>query len=259
MFSATKKKRELTIVYPFRAFHNQEFNRKVLLFFLLPPIFNIILLFLLNSITTAWGGFFEFYLPKLGYENAVSYLQYSLFGVHFSLPYIDVAGGVPSVFAMQLTLVLSVIFLLLSFLIPDNFTPLKYFLRAFIFVMFTSLIYFYITPNTFPYNVPVYTKIGLLQMIALLFATPWIYGFTYYLFSYKCIKKILVTLMTLVFLAIAAPLQYLLSAYILLNYSLLLTPALYIFFGLLINIFVIVAFYGYGVSLEQVFPVKEET
>jgi hypothetical protein len=247
-----RRKRQLTIIYPFRSFHNEEFNRKVIDLMLVPAIFTIVQLLSMDLITTLWGIFYEYYLPKLGLENAVSYKQYNFLTFGFAIPYINIPGSPPSTRILDLTTILSLVALLFSFFIPEVFTPLKYFLRVIIFVMFTAILYFWLSPDTFPYNISIYMRINLLQIMGLMLITPWIFGFTYYLFSYKYAKKIFITILTLAFLAIAGPLQTLLNTYMLTNISLLFLPVLYIFFGFLVNIFVIIAFYSYGISLEQV-------
>jgi hypothetical protein len=150
------------------------------------------------------------------------------------------------------TLISSLVITYLTYFISDSFTPLKYLVRAFLFVVGTALFYFWVWPSSFPYDIAQYTRDGLLQILALMFATPWIFGFTYYLFGYDVFKKMFITLITLLFLSVAGAFQYLLSAYILSLGTLLFMPALYIFFGCLI------AFYAYGVSLEQVFSPKQK-
>jgi len=244
----------LTILYPYRAFHNQEFNKKVLAFLLLPIFFNIFIFFSLDSINAGWTSFLSFYLPKLGYLDVVKTSDYVIFGTVFNVPSIDLPAMIPDGVICLWTAVISLFALTLSYVLPSWLTPLKYFMRAFIFLVWTSLLYFYLEPSSFAYDISVYTRIGFLSTIALLFITPWIFALTYYMFSYAVAKKIIVTTAMLCFLCIFAPLQYLMSAYIIESLSLLFVMPLYIFFGTLMDIFIVIAFYSYGVSLEIVWP-----
>ena len=121
-------------------------------------------------------------------------------------------------------------------------------------IIWFTQIYFYFSPATFPYDIAVYTRSGFLQILALLLATPWIYCLTYYIYGYQVISKVALTALALNYLIILAPLQYLLNAIIIHQFSLLFLPVLYFFAGLLINIFSIISFYAYGISLEHRYP-----
>jgi hypothetical protein len=250
--------RRATLLYPYRAFHNQVFNEKVILFFFIPPLVNLLFLALLPTITKLWGGFFTWFLAKMGFNDAVGYIDYQLVTVNFSLPYIDLYADLPTFTIWWSFFVLSLVILLISGRVPEPYTPLKYFLRAFVFLLTSSLFYFYFFSNSFPYNIPLYSRDGLLQIISLCLITPWVFGFTYYIFSYNFINKIVITLLTLLFLVIGGALQVLTSSWLINVFSLIVVPCMYIFFGLLINVFAIVAFYAYGVSIEKVFFVRDE-
>ncbi|MGQ3887982.1 hypothetical protein ACQUW5_02985 [Legionella sp. CNM-1927-20] len=243
-------KKRISIFFPFRAFHNQDFNFKVLIFLFLPLLFNGITLYLLPYITAFWGIVFDFFLNELGFANSVLYTKYTLFNFDFILPSITLSAGSPSAILWFFTLVLILVLFLLSFLISEPFTPLKYLFRAFLFVLATSLLYFYISPAYFPYDIEIYTRVGMMQILSLLFFIPWIFALTYYLFGYKFIRKIVMTAIVLIYFIIFGPFQNLLSAYIIHKFSLLYMSVLYIFFGLLIDIFILIAFYGFALSIE---------
>jgi hypothetical protein len=120
-------------------------------------------------------------------------------------------------------------------------------------LVFFTILFFWFFPGRFPYNIEQYTKTGLLQTLGLLFATPWIYGFTYYMYSYRILRKIMITSLAVVYFIILGPFQYLLNACLIHLYSPLLMPLLHLYIGLLLNIFACIGFYAYGVSLENIF------
>lgn len=254
----TIKIKRFTLCFPYRAFHNQSFNKKVVLFLLIPPVVNVLFFVSLPIITQYWGVFFIWYLEKMGYVHAVGYTDYQLFHSNFSLPYLDLYVGPPSVKMWWNMMILALIMLLVSGKVPEPYTPFKYLFRAFVFLLIFSLIYFYFFYEFFPYNIPSYSKDSLLESISLCFVTPWIYGFTYYMFSYHVIKKILITFLTIAFLLIGGMMQVVTNFILVDFFSLVFLPCTYIFFGLLFNIFMIVAFYAYGVSNEKVFSFKKE-
>jgi len=253
MMKAKKEKKGISIFFPFRAFHNQEFNQGVFVFFLIPPVINLITLLLLNSITQFWGAIINFSLSKLSFEFNVFYTEYFLLDFSFLVPYINLAASPPDAITWWSYLVVSVVVFLLSFLISDKYTPLIYYTRTFCVLLWFILIFFFFFPASFPYEISLFTKTGFLQIISLLFAIPWIYCFTYYMFGYRVLRKIIITSVALIYFIILAPFQYMVNACLIHLYSLALMPILYVYAGLMMNIFAAVALFAYGVSLEQIY------
>ena len=247
-------RKNISIVFPFRSFHNQKFNIAAFLFFLLPPIFNAIVLSSLNQIMQAWGIILQYGLSKLASTGTIIYTQYSVFHTTFFLPSIvlEATPPTPGIFWISIAITTTVFFF--SFFIKNSYLPLKYILRAALILVWSTHLYFYFSPANFPYDISVYTKSGFLQILALLLATPCIYCFTYYIYGYRILSKIALTALVLNYLIILTPFQYLLNAILIHQFSLILMPVLYFFAGLLINIFSIIAFYAYGISMEHHYP-----
>ncbi len=243
----------ISIYFPFRSFHNQAFDEKVIGFFLLPPIFNLITLYFISYITKGWGSIFEFFLTRIYPEAIVGYTEYYIYNHFFSLPHIDLYADFPDALTWWSGLIISFILFALSFIIPERFTPLTYLFRTMIVIIWCTLLFFLIYPSGLPYDISLFTKTGLLQVISIIFGLPWIFSFTYYLFGYRMLQKITLTTLALIYFIIFAPFQYLLSACLIHMYSLFLMPALYIYAGLLVNIFAGVAFFAYGLSIEQLY------
>lgn len=244
---------KITISFPFRSYHNQKFDTKTALFLFIPIVFNLITLHFLSKITQFWGAILEYYLPKLGYSGNIIYSKYSLFSINFLLPAINIEGALPSVTLWWASIFLTSGIFLLTFLIQDAFTPLKYLLRGILVLIWITQLYITIFPNGFMYTIFFYTKSGFMQIVALLLATPWIYLFSYYFFGYRFLNKILITFSTLLYLVILAPFQYLLNACLINLFSLMIMPTLFFWAGLMINILAIVAFCSYGVSKEPLY------
>ncbi len=247
-------KKSITITFPFRSFHNQTFNYKVGLFFLLPPLFNLAVIAGLNYIMQGWGFVMQYGVSKLISAGRVIYIQYSIFHVNFFLPSLVLSAAPPTVEVWWYTTFITTGLFLLSFLIKESFTPFKYYFRAAIILVWCTQVYFYMVPTSFPYDIAIYTRNGFLQVFALLIVTPWIFCLTYYVYGYRFISKIALTTLTLNYLIILAPFQYLLNAILIYHFSLLLMPLLFFFAGLLMNILCIVAFYAYGISMEYRYP-----
>lgn len=248
-----KEKRAINVFFPFRSFHNQAFNWKVAVQFFIPPVLNIVTLFSLKYITLGWGKTLAFLLKKLEMGGNVVYTQYYIFNTYFSIPSISMPADNPDAVVWWYFLIISLGLLFISFFMPERYTPLIYFLRTIIFVLFCSLVFFLVYPTSFPYNIYLFTKTGFLQVISILFGLPWIYCLTYYLFNYKSLKKIGITLFVLIYFILMAPLQYLICACLIHLFSLFIMPVLYVYAGLLLNVFSAVAFFAYGVSIQQTY------
>lgn len=245
--------KRITNYFPFRAFHNQKATYKTAFFFILPVVFNLIILYLMPYITGFWSAVYAFFLSNSGVYGIVLHTGYVLMDTIFLVPSLDMSADEPSILVYQLGLVVSIVLFLLTFLMSEKNTPMKYFFRVFIVILWGSLCFFYFFPGKFPYDIQVYTRTGILQIIAILFAIPWIFALTYYLFGNDYFKKILITCLTLLYFIILAPFQILLNAVIIHYYSLSLMPVLHLYLGLLINVFACVGFYSYGVSLEGIY------
>lgn len=244
------EKKQMVISFPFRSYHNQRFDAKTSLFLFIPLVFNLIILSSISQITQFWGSMLEYYLPKLGYSGNIIYSKYSLFHAYFLLPAINIEGNLPNVTTWWTAIFLTIGVFLLTFLIRDAFTPLKYFLRAFLILIWITQFYMMIFPNGFMYTIFFFTKSGFMQILSLLFVIPWIFLFSYYFFGYRFINKILITFISLAYFIILAPFQYLLNACLINMFSLMMMPSLFFYTGLVINVLAIVAFCSYGVSKE---------
>lgn len=247
-----KTEKKMVITFPFRSFHNQRFDAKTAIFLFIPLTFNLITLSCINHITQFWGSVLEYYLPKLGYNGDIIYSKYSLFHVYFLLPAINIEASLPSVTVWCATIFLTIGLFFLTFIIEDAYTPLKYFLRAFLILIWVTQLYMLFFPDGFMYNIFFYTKSGFMQILSLLFVIPWIFLVSYYLFGYRFINKILFTFLTMLYFIILAPFQYLFNASLINLFSLMMMPPLFFFSGLMINILAIVAFCTYGLSKEPI-------
>ena len=73
-------------------------------------------------------------------------------------------------------------------------------------------------------------------------------AFVYYIFDFSLIRKIFLTVLIMVHLAVFTPLHYLVQLYIIARFSLVFMPVLYTVFGLLLEVMVFIAFYSWGMS-----------
>jgi hypothetical protein len=167
--------------------------------------------------------------------------------IHFAVPYPRLVGVPPDPPTWWLTAAVVVVLLAGSFLLPTRLTPVKYLLRAALFIQATGLAYFMWAPARFPHTPDSYMEGLTSYAIALISFVPILFGLTYYIFDFGLVRKALLTVMTMIHLSAFLPLQILLQA-ILVEKSVLFMPLLYIVFGLPVDVLIILAFYSWGMS-----------
>jgi hypothetical protein len=184
----------------------------------------------------------------LGLPGAVAQRQFTLAGgIEFAVPTVALEGRIPSIAALQTATVLLIALVTLSLLLRDRWIPLAYFLRALALVQLSSVLFFAIG-GEFPYQLPEYV-VGLLSAgLFVMGLVPLVLGLTFYFLDISAVRKLALTLAVLGHLAILLPLQALLHAYLIEALTVVVMPTLFLLFGLLLDIMVLVAFYGWAMS-----------
>lgn len=175
--------------------------------------------------------------------------------VYFAIPYPRMEGITPDARMWWSTAAIVGLLYATSCLFSKKFTPLTYLLRAVLFIQVTALLYFLFFAANFPHSPDSYMEGLVTYQIALISAVPILFGLTYYIFKFGFIKKITLTVLTMAHLSLFLPLQILLQA-IVLQKSVLFMPVLYIVFGLPLDIFIILAFYSWGMNWASDLNVK---
>jgi hypothetical protein len=167
--------------------------------------------------------------------------------IRFAVPYPRMLSVPPDPPTWWFTTGVVIVLLTASFFFPTRLTPVKYLVRAVLFIQATGLAYFMWAPARFPHTPDSYMEGLTSYAIALISFVPILFGLTYYIFDFGLIKKALLTAMTMTHLALFLPLQILLHA-IFVEKSVLFMPVLYIVFGLPVDVLIILAFYSWGMS-----------
>jgi hypothetical protein len=168
--------------------------------------------------------------------------------LRLAAPVLSVPSGPPSRQIWMATAVVTVLAGIGTFALPQRFLPLTYVIRAVVFVQSTALAYFYFIPESFPYTVADYTLGGLWVGFILIGTVPLLFGLTVYVFDFSILHEVGLTLLVMLHLAVLLPFQYVLNAYLLHRFSLLFMPVLFTFFGLVIEVWLCIALYGWGAS-----------
>ena len=132
--------------------------------------------------------------------------------------------------------------------LPDPAKPGAYVLRFAVLIHAASVLYFGLWPGSFSHTLGGHVSAGLRQSWMLLLLTPWLHLCTYYLFPFPLWQRLAVTGVTLLYLALLAPLQYTTHAVLLVLAGPVLMPLLHLLFGVMVPILGVVALYGWGMS-----------
>lgn len=146
---------------------------------------------------------------------------------------------------------------LAGMLFRGRFTPLAYLLRALAVVQLSAQLFFAFTPPPFPYALPVYHSGFLACGVVVLLLIPFLVGGTFFVFGFSLWRKLALVLMLLLHLAVLFPLQSMVHVWWIWHGSFLAMPVLFLVFGLLLDVFVYVALYGWGMSWRTAAEVED--
>lgn len=210
--------------------------------------------FALSPLAELWARTFEALVGPLGIAGGIGERYTTFLGMHtLPTPYFGAVAGDPSAGTWRVVAAITVAMVLLSLVLPQRFTPLRYFLRFLALLQTVSLAYFALAPaGSFPYTLSSYTGGLLAAAQVVLVLLPLLLGFTYYVFDISWGRKLLLTILLLGHLAVFIPLQVAVHAWLIVHGSLLVLPPLFLVFGLLLHVMVFVSFYGWGMSWPAV-------
>ena len=166
----------------------------------------------------------------------------------FVLPYFNVQAPSPTDAQWWVAFVITLLVLAVSFFLPHAFLPLAYGLRLMVVVQSTALVFFGVAPARFPTNLPDYMTSMLAAGMAVLVIVPVMLALTFYVIDVGLLRKLVLTVAVLGHLVVFIPLQYAVHAWLLVHGTLLVMPVLFMLFGLLPEVMILIAFYGWGMS-----------
>jgi len=204
---------------------------------------------LLPFIGRFWQVLFERGRAWLGLEALIGD-QLLVFpgGISFTVPSVEATTPIPDLRVLQIAGLVSVGVLLLSFLLPQRFTPLRYFLRLLAIVQGTAILFFWVSAEPFPYRIADHVFILLTAGLVVMGLVPLVLGLTLHVFDLAFWRKLGLTAAIVVHLMVFVPLNVLIHVWLLLHATAVVMPVLFLVFGLLLNVFIFVAFYGWALS-----------
>lgn len=213
----------------------------------LPLVFLLLVWLALPFIMHAWTAIMEFWM-QLIYGVGVGLEETRILGRSLQVPYPLIYADDPSDDAVFWNLVICGLVFLISFIIPRRIAPFTYLMRATLLIQASASIARMVSPDTFPYTLPVYIVDALSLAMYLIFVLPVVLGFVYYIFDFGFIRKVLLTLVMLGYFFLTIPCQYALHAVIIHEWTLLFLPLMYLMFGTLMDVLMFIAIYAFGMS-----------
>ena len=203
---------------------------------------------LLPLVGKFWGHIFAFWTRALTLEGTVVMApQHWGPHVNFALPYVNIAAGALNPLAWWLTAALVLLVFSATCFMSEERTAWIYLLRFLAILQATALAYFAFAAARFPHDLPSYTEGMFLFGTILIALMPWMLGFTYYIFDFSFLQKLGLTLISMGYLTLFVPFQYMLHVYIL-QKSILFMPLLYFAFGPFLDVLIFVSLYSWGMS-----------
>jgi hypothetical protein len=220
--------------------------------FVLPVLLAAGVVALMPFIATLWTFLFERLREPLGLPGTIGRDVISFGGLmSIAFPYPTATVAVPDSFQWTVVGLFTAALLLISILLPGRWLPLTYALRFAAVVQGTALVVFAIPGAHFPYSLPMYA-LGFLRMGAvMLVLVPVVLGLVYFPFDVPLWRKLLVVALIVGHAVVLIPLQTLLHVALSWRLSALVMPTMFFVFGVLVEIFAFVAFYGWAMSWSE--------
>ncbi|MBE9516644.1 MAG: hypothetical protein IME93_06665 [Proteobacteria bacterium] len=221
----------------------------------------LIYLFALEYVFVAWSWILEWCTNLFNMKIEQGSFGFETGIIKVYTPYLKLGAATPTNMEWSVSVIITVITLIISFFLSERFIPVAYLLRALVFIQTISIIFFLFFSNYFPYSLASYHAVMMLAGLIFVGLVPLVYGLIYYIFDERLTKKIWLTTLTMFHLLLLIPLQYFAHAYLIHKFSLMYMPILFLMFGLMIDVFVLIAFYSWGMSWEGAHPphVKQQT
>jgi len=206
----------------------------------------------LELLGALWTGIFGALAEPLGLAGGVAHRVSTVAGaIQIAIPYFVARAPLPGATAWWVTLVVTAIVLIGTLFMRGAWLPLSYALRFAVAIQASALLFFGLVPARFPHDLQGYVSAMMLVGAAIIGVVPVVLGATFYLMDVGWNRKVALTLLMMGHLVVLVPLQYALQAAVIVHASLIVMPLCFLLFGVLPEIMVIVALFGWGMSWES--------
>lgn len=169
-------------------------------------------------------------------------------GISLTLPVLAILTPLPGAGALWTAGIVSAVVFAVSFALPTRMTPLTYFLRLLAILQGSAVFYFATSLEPFPYRLQDHVFLLLTAGLVVMGLVPVVLGLTLHVFDIAFWKKLLLTLAVMAHLAVFLPLKAMVHIWLVLHGTAVVMPVLFLIFGLLMDVLIFVAFYGWVLS-----------
>lgn len=214
----------------------------------LPSIFVVIMLLLLAPLMSGWRVFFEFIREPLGLPGVVASRVFEVGPYAVAIPYFTAPSAWPSMLHLQIGWLMTAVMASGSLYLRGRLLPVAYLFRFLAGLQFSAQLWFTFGSPPFAYDLPTYLNGLLVCGVVILVLSPFLVAFTFHIFDFLLWQKLMMGALVLSHLSVFLPLQAAVHAFVIYRASVLALPLLFFAFGVLLDMFVYVALYGWGMS-----------
>ncbi len=214
----------------------------------LPLMFSVAMFALLEPLMAAWRSFFEWVAGPLGLPGAMGTRIFEIGPLAVPIPYFTAPGFWPEARDLQTGWLFTGLLAAVGMLLRGRFLPVGYFLRAVAVIQLSAQLWFWLAPPPLIYTLPDYASGLLVCGVIILLLAPFLVAFTFHIFDFVLWQKLMMATLLLGHLSVLLPLQAAVHVWIIHHGSFLTLPVLFFLFGPLLDVFVYVALYGWGMS-----------
>jgi hypothetical protein len=210
-------------------------------------VFSAIWLALLPRVCRFWSNALETGVRLLPLSARLDLADRDFHILVLHIPYLRMEPVLPNLAVWSLTAIITVLFYAATYFLPAQLKPVIYIVRGIALVQASALVYFALWPASFPHTPDSYMQALVVAIAAIISIIPLVYALTFYIFDFGLAKKALLTALTMAHLTLFLPLQVLLQALVL-QQTVLFMPVLYIVFGMMVDVLIIIGFYSWGMT-----------
>ena len=201
-------------------------------------------------IAELWSAIIRFWANGLGSEVLLKADKTSFPGID-TVPYAYVQAALPDPLQWWSGMLITIALLFGTTLLPARMLPISYALRVVGIIQVASQFYFFFWAAEFPYQSASSISALTQSSVVLILLTPWIYALLYNIFDFGIARKILLSLIGVLYLIVLTPFQYTFAAWIMQEYSLLWHPLIYLLGSSLLQFGALVGFYSWAMSWKR--------
>lgn len=214
----------------------------------LPLIFMVAMIALLDPLMTLWRDFFNLVRVPLGLPGVVATRIFEVGPIGIAIPHFTSSAAWPERLDLLTGWLVTGLMLATGLFLRGRLLPFGYLLRVLAAVQLTAQLWFTFSPAPSLYSLPEYISGLLICGVVILTLIPFLVGLTFHIFDFLLWQKLLMTALLLMHLSVLLPLQAVVHTWVIHRASLLAMPMLFLVFGVLLDVFVYVALYGWGMS-----------